>query len=429
MGKAHGKTTTQKPTSVNNHNKQQPPGKKDPSVHSTSKSGPDNNDVVNKPRNMMVTDATTPLQMSWTGQFGTQRSITVQQTADPETWPGGAVWDLGWCLAQLMIGIAAAAGSTSTVTSTTTHLQKSTRRTLQLPSRVTDSLREHFPRLFRTSSKSGSQGHEPLCFLELGCGVGLTGLVTAAAFANQAKAVVLTDLPVVIDQVTQPNVMLNATVDRKRSTSNTQSSSSAKSQIPSNGNVPHLDHHPRFIINKGNCQVVATPLCWGNREDEDTVAALFQSLDGNAPKHRHASHRSHRKTKESNPTTADSGAHKQQEGLSPPDSPPTTTGTSAPHVILIGDVAYQHAPGAPSHFDALVSTLLRFLGTSSTLVIFGTRIRMPASVDLTNMLLERLESVVEPPLSAHEIDSTTHAFANNAHTMSIYFLRWREKQS
>jgi predicted nicotinamide N-methyase len=49
-----------------------------------------------------------------------------------------------------------------------------------------------------------------------------------------------------------------------------------------------------------------------------------------------------------------------------------------PDVILIGDVAYQQTPGAASHFEDLLSTLLKCVH-DDTIVVFGTRIRMPAS--------------------------------------------------
>jgi hypothetical protein len=72
---------------------------------------------------------------------------------------------------------------------------------------------------------------------------------------------------------------------------------------------------------------------------------------------------------------------------------------------LIGDVAYQHKPGAPSHFDILVSTLLQFATTKKTLVLFGTRMRMPASADLLDMIKEHFDELIAP-IDADEIDST-----------------------
>jgi hypothetical protein len=45
-----------------------------------------------------------------------------------------------------------------------------------------------------------------------------------------------------------------------------------------------------------------------------------------------------------------------------------------PDLIIIGDVAYQQKPGAPSHFDVLLSTVLKFAG-NKTRIVFGTRMR------------------------------------------------------
>ncbi|KAL3902476.1 MAG: hypothetical protein SGILL_010809, partial [Bacillariaceae sp.] len=93
-----------------------------------------------------------------------------------------------------------------------------------------------------------------------------------------------------------------------------------------------------------------------------------------------------------------------------------------PDMIIIGDVAYQHKPGAPSHFDVLLSTLLKFLGPH-TLVIFGTRMRMPASSDLLDIFHEHMEEVANPPIRADEIDPT---FAQFKHQITIHVLRKRQ---
>jgi len=71
-------------------------------------------------------------------------------------------------------------------------------------------------------------------------------------------------------------------------------------------------------------------------------------------------------------------------------------------------VAYQHKPGHPSHFHALLSTLLKFTTSAETVVIFGTRMRMPASHDLLMMIREHFDEVVDPPVEAHEIDGAFH---------------------
>jgi hypothetical protein len=104
-------------------------------------------------------------------------------------------------------------------------------------------------------------------------------------------------------------------------------------------------------------------------------------------------------------------------------------GTIKPDLILIGDVAFQQAPGAPSHFDAVVSTLLQFVDDyNNTLVMFGTRIRMPARVELLEMLLEHLEPVpgVEQPITVDEIEPLV--FAHVKHNMSIHLLRRRKRR-
>ena len=74
------------------------------------------------------------------------------------------------------------------------------------------------------------------------------------------------------------------------------------------------------------------------------------------------------------------------------------------------DVAYQHKPGAPSHFDILISTLLKFATTRETLVMFGTRMRMPASSDLLDMFREHFDEIIDP-VEAHEIDHSFHSDA------------------
>ena len=48
-------------------------------------------DEQNKPRNHLITDATSPYTFSYM-QYGQRKSITVNQTPEEETWPGGALW-------------------------------------------------------------------------------------------------------------------------------------------------------------------------------------------------------------------------------------------------------------------------------------------------------------------------------------------------
>jgi hypothetical protein len=92
-----------------------------------------------------------------------------------------------------------------------------------------------------------------------------------------------------------------------------------------------------------------------------------------------------------------------------------------PDLIIVGDVAYQHKPGAPSHFEALVSTLLAFAPPEAgALVVFGTRLRTPASTDLLDLLLLHFDQIVEPPLRADEVNGLVR---NVKHNMTIHFLR------
>ena len=307
------------------------------------------------------------------------------------------MWDLGWCLGQLLIGMVASSPSSSsgttamTTTTTTTHQGKSTNRRIQVPARVSEAL--------HAAERGGGGYHRRLVdggalVLELGCGVGLTGLVAAAAL--QARAVVLTDLPVVIDKVTQPNVVRNTT-EKKIQKNNSSSGGGGGSSVV------------RVIHNGNNNQVLAMPLCWGNAKDEQAVAAVLESLA----------------TAKQQPTCTKGRPRKKKGASTAPTIESSSISSSSrkpgiPDLVVIGDVAYQHAPGAPSHFDALVSTLLQFVD-ERTLVLFGTRIRMPASVDLLALLLEHLEPVVEPAVTVDEIEPA--AFANVKHNMSIHFLR------
>jgi hypothetical protein len=136
------------------------------------------------------------------------------------------------------------------------------------------------------------------------------------------------------------------------------------------------------------------PLSWGNMDDEDDVKATFEKST--------QKHATKRKQKSCNAS---------RKGI--------------PDLILIGDVAYQHKPGAPSHFEALLSTLLKFMD-DKTLVLFGTRMRMPASADLLEMFRQHMEELVIPPIEAHEVDSS---FGENQlgrkHNMTIHVLKLR----
>ena len=119
--------------------------------------------------------------------------------------------------------------------------------TFQLPSRVRQALSDR------------SKNHNNSSFkviLELGCGVGLTGLVAAAAFCSDARATILTDLSCVVDRVTKPNVLQNTVP-----ASSSKNSANATRIISKNG---------------AGGVVVAMPLCWGDVEDENAVERFMR---------------------------------------------------------------------------------------------------------------------------------------------------------
>ncbi len=279
--------------------------------------------AANKPRNHIVKDATSPYTFTYK-QYGLQKSITVNQTPDEDTWPGGALWDIGALLAQALVMLNKPPPSSSS----------SGKKEAFVP-------RLRSPGIWPTSWKDCT-------ILELGCGVGLTGLVGAQL---GAKLTLLTDLEVVVNKVTKPNVELNK---------------------------------KEFGMGQ---KVVALPLCWGNEEDELACRNILESSQTKKGSNRKLKKKGKGQTKSN-------------------DVQPTIS--SDPSIILIGDVAYQHKPGAPSHFDILLSTLLKFASTRETVVMFGTRMRMPASSDLLDMFREHFDEVIEP-IEAHEIDHSFHS--------------------
>ena len=172
--------------------------------------------------------------------------------------------------------------------------------------------------------------------LELGAGVGLTGIVTGALGARQ---VLLTDLPVVVDAITKGNILLNA------------------------------DHLKGL---KKSLRVSAQALSWGCSEDENEALRVFGGFPG---------------------------------------------------LIIAGDVSYQHKPGAPSHFEALVQTLLN-TSIENTIFVFGHRVRMEASNDLLDSFLRHFEytrEVIRPV----DID---RSFANVAkHSITLHVMKKRQE--
>lgn len=300
----------------------------------------------NKPNNHIVKDATRPYTFQYT-QYGVQKTITVNQTAEEETWPGGALWDIGVLLAKLLVMVNKPPPNAS-----------SGGKGEKYVSRI------RAPGIWPTSWKDAT-------ILELGCGVGLTGMVGAQL---GAKLTVLTDLNVVIDRVTKPNLELN-----------------------------------KKAFGKGQ-SIVAFPLCWGTEKDESCCREVFQSLITNTS--RGMQKRNIRKKKMCQ-TTATTTCNENQD----------PSNVSDPKIIIIGDVAYQHKPGAPSHFEALISTVLKFCTTKETLVLFGTRMRMPASADLLDMFRQDLEEIVEP-VEAQEIDDSFNCNSLGRNSMiTIHFFK------
>jgi predicted nicotinamide N-methyase len=317
----------------------------------------DDSSETNKPRNHLVTDATQPFEFTYQ-QYGKPAKIVVQQTPNEDTWPGGALWDIGVLLSHTMLGLASGTVSSSS-------------KSVTLPKR-----------LFEAIESTNSNNKADWTVLELGCGVGLTGLVAAAALGTQLT--ILTDLQVVIDQVTQPNLE-----------SNSSPSSDGKNK-------------PYRLMNAGKRgRVMAMPLCWGVEVDERAVAAIFQQNTKLAPKSR-----------------VNKNSKKKKGGPDQNNNNDNVDDISKPSLIIIGDVAYQHKPGAPSHFDVLVSTLLKFLG-QNTLVVFGTRMRMPASADLLEMFSKHMEECCEP-IPADEIDQS---FGKFKHQITIHVFRKRREEN
>lgn len=273
-----------------------------------------------------------------------------------EQTAGGALWDVGVLMAKLLVM------ATS-------------------PPPPPNSREPFIPRL---SGVWGTASWRERRILELGCGVGLTGLVAGAV---GARAVLLTDLKVVVEGITQRNVQQNS----------------------------HLGGN-------GGARISAMPLCWGNADDE---AAAAQELDRLAPpllpneKTSGSGGRKKKKKSKSKVGKRDSDAAGKGNV---PQSSSTSTREGMPDIVLVGDVAYQHRPGSDSHFDILMSTVLRFTD-SQTLVVFGTRMRMPASADLLQMFRKHFDEVVEP-IEAHEIDkSFASANLGRKHNISIHLLR------
>jgi predicted nicotinamide N-methyase len=323
---------------------------KSSSASSSSSAAAGGGSEENRPRNFLVTDATKSFHFSFF-QYGKPVRITVDQTPDEDVWPGGALWDIGVLLSHFLVALAGFQPSTDG------------KETIEPPIRLLSVI----------------PSVKDLTVLELGCGVGLTGIVAAAVLGTQLT--IVTDLDVVVEKVTKPNCVLNTT---------TLAATKLQQQ-----------QKPYRLTKAGKRgRIMALPLCWGNTADEDIVLESFRKWTNKQEKSR---------------TT------KQQRKDGSLLSPSNPRDSGQPDLLIIGDVAYQHRPGAPSHFDALLSTVLRFLGPH-TYVIFGTRMRMPASADLLDMLHEHMEEVTTHPIRADDIDPI---FSKYKHQITIHVMKKR----
>ena len=387
-------------------------------------------------KNVIVPNALTPIRLAWNIEKKKKqivpRSIVVHQSPDDDTWPGGAVWDLGWSLAQVIIAMSISSlfpdssrccktqnAPNDTITTTTTmnviennavtQEQYHISNTMELPSRVKNALQ--MEPVFRHSP------HEQCIVLELGCGVGLTGLVCALAFSEHiSTTVILTDLSIVVERITLPNVHRNAKSMMKTTylcrtpDDSNKNDSSADEMAVGSTIITQLSHDQvrSLQINtiSQHGRVISMPLCWGDCHDMRNVQSVIHHL-------RTTNTRSHLSSEKS-PRN-----RKSMCALSSSDI------SSRPDFLLIGDVAYQHQPGAPSHFDALVETILEFMAPN-TILIFGLRVRMAASMDLFLQLLEHFEEIVSDPILPQEVNAVL--FQNvKPNTMTIHFLKQRSR--
>mmetsp|Transcript_3651 Transcript_3651/g.10051 ORF Transcript_3651/g.10051 Transcript_3651/m.10051 type:complete len:407 (+) Transcript_3651:84-1304(+) len=359
------------------------------------------------PATFFVTSADHEFGYEFHGRHGTPCRLVIRQTSHEETWPGGALWDLGVLLSHVLLAMAGISTATTVTTTTiddrhnsnnnSNNIDKKRHQQHVIPS--WDSLTQNHPNPPPVDSVNNTDDwlHSILLsprstWLELGCGVGLTGLVAAAAL--RPALVVLTDLSVVIDQVTRLNVEENTTKAAiKKGGKQKHNQQQQQQQQQRHGNKRML----------GPTNVVAHPLCWGNEEDQVAVQGLIQEFHQLQQKQQQGSIRKG-KPKGANATKA--------------ATTNTTNTIGKPDVILIGDVAYQHKPGAPSHFEALHQTL-RQLSHDDTILIFGTRIRMPASHDLLALFRQDMEPLLQLPADSVE----PRWLGNVKHNMTIHFLR------
>jgi len=408
-----------------------------------------------------------------------RHSLEVHQSPDDETWPGGALWDCGVLLSQLLLGLAGIEDMTlrstfleeettchivpnkdnisnnasrngkqrknaSNNNNSTDHLIKKSnkklqsRTTTQIATRLKDWIQQTSQKKKTTPSYLQTWKEtveEVLCrtpqlrVLELGCGVGLTGLVASVALGSVTT--ILTDLTGVVDALTVTNVERNAQAASSGGSNSYKKNKPCKSasfsfpdRLSRGGKYPcrSIRHF------KGVGNVLSMPLCWGNVQEGqqvlDTFAFLQPFAPSESPSKGGTSKGRHNKV-ESNDTKKTAGANSFDEE----DALQSTGRHRYPHLILLGDVAYQHKPGAPSHFDILVETLQQCMPPieekstslllqqqqqrSPTLLLFGTRLRMPASMDLLLLLQEHFHPVLPEPIPAHVLDPALRAVKHN----------------
>eukprot|EP00977_Amphora_coffeiformis_P020467 scaffold8290_cov174-Amphora_coffeaeformis.AAC.4 len=343
---------------------------------------------MNRPRNVLLKDADPRHDVVCEFQHSAgalRHSLRIHQTPAEATWPGGVLWDCGALLSELLLGLAGTETwdlkFTLDVEAVGDHHGKIapvlTRTTHHLSSRLRQWVAKSSNRdIWATRVEEVLLHRSNLKIVELGCGVGLTGLV--ASLALGACTTILTDLQVVVDSVTVPNVMENT-------------------QAPSN---KKMNYRTIRHLKRGG-KVVARPLCWGNEEEGQHVLQLLEELS-------HTTRTSSKGTRK-----------KKKETTEQPPSIATSNSTSHPDIILLGDVAYQHKPGAPSHFDVLVETLQQLMPPSNhnTLLLFGTRLRMPASMDLLLLFEEHFIPVLNEPIPAEVLDP---ALEGVKHNMTIH---------
>ena len=348
----------------------------------------------NRPNNHFIKDATSPYTFTYI-QYGVPKSITVNQSANEDTWPGGALWDIGVLMAKLLVMVQSPSSCISSNARSDNKNNKIKGNLLPSPPK----------RLIEPGIWGTHASWKEKRILELGCGVGLTGLVAASL---GARAVLLTDLEVVISQITEPNVLsyLSQTMKKKKMQS-TQSNL--------------------------NTKVLAQTLCWGNKNDEmdivntlDLMAPPFTPSKLSSHNRQKKQHRKKATTKKI-PSSSENSLNSQNSSPNNDIKNPNRHGI--PDIIIIGDVAYQHKPGAPSHFDALLSTTLQF-ADESTLLFFGTRMRMPASADLLDMFRQHFDEIINPPIEAHEIDSVFESDSLNGrkHNITMHIMRKKIKK-